>query len=75
MPTYTGTIKSVSANAGGVAFTVAWPNPSPPPPELTHTFTETPEWAWKLVCPNVGKNVVVTAFGDPETIQTVTVSA
>jgi hypothetical protein len=75
MPTYTGRISSATVNGGGMSFTVSWANPNPPPPELSRMFSESPAWAEKIVLPNIGKNIVVTTFGDPETMQTVTVSA
>lgn len=75
MPSYSGKIKSVTVTASTCILTLSWPNPSPPPPELTVVFPDVPDWVKDAVLPNVGKQATVITSGDPETITLVTVSA
>lgn len=75
MPTYSGKIRSATVTGSTCVFTVAWANPSPPPPEFTQSFPDVPAWVKEIVLPNIGKNCTVTTTGTPETITSVTVTA
>ncbi len=57
MPKTNGRISSITSQPQALfAFTVASPNPDPPPAEIERTFICDFDWVENAVFPNVGKS-------------------